>query len=80
MIKATAVFKDIKSKNRVPTIAFDGDNRNIVSLINVEGKVQGAKNCAYTRDENGESTTCPVMKIRDTENKKISLNIWLAIM
>ncbi len=75
VIKATAVFKDIKSENTVPTIVFDGDNRNIVSLINVEGKVQGAKNCAYIRDKNGENTIKPIMKLGDEKNEKISLNM-----
>ncbi|MBO5069705.1 MAG: hypothetical protein J6C37_05005, partial [Roseburia sp.] len=77
---AIAVFKDIKSKNIVPTIVFDDERTSCVSLINVEGTacngtVCHGHNCVYTRDENGDRTSRPVMKIRDKENKKRSLNL-----
>ena len=78
MIKsATGIFKDIKSENSVPTIMFEDEGRSVVSLIDVEGKVQGGPNCIYTRNKNGESTTRPIIKIKDKENEKISLNLPL---
>ena len=73
---AVAVFKDIKSKNTVPTIMFDDNETSVVSLINVEGTVRnGNNNCVYTREEKGDRTSRPVMKIRDQNNQKHSLNL-----
>ena len=88
---ATAAFKDIKSRNTVPTIWFDREHDSVVSLLNVEGnmggvdnctfavegEINGADNCVYTRDTQGDRTRHPVMHIRDQENPRYSLNLPL---
>lgn len=74
---ACGIFKDIKSKNTVPTIWYEKSRRKgVTSLINIEGQVGGDTNCCvYMRNSKGDSITKPVIKLKDKENNKISLNL-----